>query len=95
MEPPFQVGYMSRPAYCPHCKSLQPHRFASDEMGHVLWCQTCHYAHLPAKSEEECGDCYYWAFGQCLCADAMAAEDGEVCLYRRARRVQPEPPGNF
>ena len=87
---------MSRTAYCPHCKSEQPHRYASDEMGHVLWCQSCHYAHLPAKAKEECGDCHYWGFGQCLNADVLTAAEADlVCAYRRPRRLLPEPPQDF
>ena len=83
---------MTITAYCPQCRTAEPHRVASEEMGHVLWCQRCQYVHLPARPEDECGDCHYWCFGQCLCVDAMALKaPAEQCLHKRPRKQLPEP----
>ncbi|MBC7952074.1 MAG: hypothetical protein H7Z12_09705 [Rhodospirillaceae bacterium] len=87
---------MSRDAFCPFCKTDQPHRYATDEMGCVLWCQTCHCVHGQTTPEAVCGDCHYWHFGQCLHANAMV-QDGPAqdCSYRRNRRPLLQAPSDF
>lgn len=83
-----------RKAYCPYCRSEQPHRYASDELGGVLWCQSCFTVHT--QGAEACGDCHYWHLSQCVNALAMvSARPPGACPYRRPRRTIPAPPIDF
>lgn len=87
---------MNRDSYCPYCKSIQRHKFASDEFGGVLWCQRCFTVHLPSTPKEICGDCHYWHLSQCLNALAMlSATPIENCPFRRPRREQRQLPCDF
>lgn len=88
---------MNRVAYCPDCGSAQPHRYAADEPGDVLWCGTCQSVHPAIQAEESCDACHFWDIGRCWHAHAIlgASPEPAECQFRRARRAIPPPPMDF